>query len=463
MNIDNFIKNLDLNNDKYVIVGVSSGPDSMALLHMLTKNLQCTIVCAHINHNIRIESVEEESFLKDYCKSNNIIFESYKITSYKENNFENEARKKRYQFFESLLKKYNSHNLFLAHHGDDLIETVIMKIIRGSNLEGYAGIKTISYLDNYKIIRPLLSLTKDDIIKYNQLNQIKYYIDNSNTNQSYTRNRYRQNILPFLKKEDKLAHLKFLKYSNTLQEYDNYINYEIENKIKNIYQFNQINITNLNKEHPFMKKNIIFYILSKIYNNQANIIKEKHLNDILKMTTNEKPNYKINLPKNYIAKKEYNYIYIEKNNHNTINDNKSNKKITIHKENDNSYKIILQNYNKVNDIIIELVKNIDTNGNNVCKLNSKNLNLPLYLRNKKDGDYIEVLGLNGKKKIKDIFIDSKIPKDIRNNYPLLVDSKDNILWIPNIKKSKYNVKNNEFYDIILYSHKEGENLNEEKK
>lgn len=463
MNIDNFIKNLDLNNDKYVIVGVSSGPDSMALLHMLSKNLQCTIVCAHINHNVRIESVEEESFLKDYCKSNNIIFESYKIESYKENNFENEARKKRYQFFESLLKKYNSHNLFLAHHGDDLIETVIMKIIRGSNLEGYAGIKTISYLDNYKIIRPLLSLTKDDIIKYNQHNQIKYYIDNSNTNQSYTRNRYRQHLLPFLKKEDKLAHLKFLKYSNTLQEYDNYINFEIENKIIDIYQFNQINITNLNKEHPFMIKNIIFYILSKIYNNQANIIKEKHLDDILKMTTNVKPNYKINLPKNYIAKKEYNYIYIEKNNHNSINDNKENKNITIHKENDNSYKIILQNYNKVNDIIIELVKNIDTNGNNVCKLNSKDLNLPLYLRNKKDGDYIEVLGLNGKKKIKDIFINSKIPKDIRNNYPLLVDSKDNILWIPNIKKSKYNVKNNEFYDIILYSHKEGENLNEEKK
>ena len=114
-------------------------------------------------------------------------------------------------------------------------------------------------------------------------------------------------------------------------------------------------------------------------------------------------------------------------------------------------------------MIIELVESKDTDGNNVCRLNSKNITLPLYIRNKKNGDAIEVLGLNGKKKIKDIFIDSKIPKEKRENYPLLVDSDDKILWIPNIKKSKYNVKKNEFYDIILTSHKEGEKINEEKK
>lgn len=447
MNIDNFLKNIDLNNDNYVVVGVSAGPDSMALLHMLKNNLSCQIVCAHINHNVRIQSIEEEQYLKDYCKNSNIIFETYKINSYHENNFENEARKKRYQFYEKILTKYNSHNLFLAHHGDDLIETVLMKIVRGSNLEGYAGIKTISYLENYKIIRPLLSLTKDDIIKYNKKNNIKYYLDSSNKDQKYQRNRYRSNILPFLKKEDKNVHLKFLKYSNILQEYDNYINYEITEKITNIYQNNRININELNKEHPFIKKNIIFYILSNIYNNQANIIKEKNLLDILKMTSSSKPNYQINLPKKYLAIKEYNYIYIKKEK----------------KENNNYYKLALQKSNHIENIIIELKDNADTDGNDVCRLNSKNIALPLYLRNKKNGDYIEVLGLNGKKKVKDIFIDAKITPNLRCNYPILVDSNDNILWIPNIKKSKYNVKKDDFYDIILTSRKEGEKLNEEKK
>ena len=440
MNIDNFIKNLDLNNDNYVIIGVSAGPDSMALLNMLQKNLTCNLVCAHINHNVRNQSDEEELYLKEYCKKNNIIFESTKIKSYNQNNFENEAREKRYKFYEKILTKYNSHNLFLAHHGDDLIETIIMKIIRGSNLEGYAGIKTISYLDNYKIIRPLLSITKEDIIKYNKDNNINYYIDVTNEDTKYTRNRYRKNILPLLKKEDKSVHKKFLKYSNTLQEYDNYINYEIERKINNIYLDNKIDITNLNKEHPFMKKNIIFYILSKLYNNKSNIIKEKNIIDIMKMSTSKRPNYIINLPKEYIAKKEYDYIYIGKKTE--INNISYNKK--------------LQNINKIDDIIIKLEDNIDTDGNDVCRLNSKDIKLPLYLRNKKNGDYIEVKGLNGKKKIKDIFIDSKLPKDKRDNYPLLVDSNDNILWIPFIKKSKYNVKKNEFCDIILTSHKEGE-------
>ena len=447
MNIDKIIQNIDIGEDEYVIVGVSAGPDSMALLHMLEKNIKCKLVCAHINHNVRPESNEEEKYLKNYCASKNIIFESMKIKSYTENNFENEARTKRYNFYEKILNKYNSHNLFLAHHGDDLIETIIMKIIRGSNLEGYAGIKTYSYLKDYKIIRPLLNLTKEDILKYNKENNIKYYIDCTNEDIKYTRNRYRKTILPLLKKEDKKVHLKFLKYSNTLQEYDNYINYEIESKIKNIYLDNKINILELNKEHPFMKKNIIFYILSEIYNNKANIIKEKNILDILKMTTDSKPNYTINLPKNYIAKKEYHYIYIE---------SKKQKRI-------DSYVKELQKINIMDDTIIEVIDNIDTDGNNICRLNSHEIKLPLYLRNKKDGDFIEVKGLNGKKKIKDIFIDSKIPKDKRDNYPILVDSNNTVLWIPNIKKSKYNVRMNDFCDIILISHKEGEITNEEKK
>ena len=112
---------------------------------------------------------------------------------------------------------------------------------------------------------------------------------------------------------------------------------------------------------------------------------------------------------------------------------------------------------------MEQITATEENGNNICRLNSKNIKLPLYIRNKIDGDYIEILGLNGKKKIKDIFIDNKIPISIRNNYPLLVDSDNNILWIPNIKKSKYNVKKNEFCDIILTSHREGEIKNEKEK
>ena len=187
--------------NNYVVIGVSAGPDSMCLLNILQKKTNKIIVC-HVNHNVRKESIEEEEYITKYCKDNNLILEKMTIKNYQENNFENEARKKRYTFYEEILKKYNSSALFLAHHGDDLIETVLMKIARGSNIEGYAGIKEITNIKDYQIIRPLLNYTKEDILKYNKENNIKYYIDNSNKNENYTRNRYRIHILPFLKKED---------------------------------------------------------------------------------------------------------------------------------------------------------------------------------------------------------------------------------------------------------------------
>ena len=136
--------NYPFNKERTYLLACSFGPDSMALLHLLMNNCQKKLVCAHINHNVRKASMEEASYLKTYCQEHNIIFESIKITEYTENNFENEARHKRYAFYEKILKKYHSHTLLLAHHGDDLIETVLMKIMRGSNLEGYAGIKTYS-------------------------------------------------------------------------------------------------------------------------------------------------------------------------------------------------------------------------------------------------------------------------------------------------------------------------------
>ena len=146
-----------------VVVGVSSGPDSMCLLNLLEQITNKLVVC-HINHNVRKESTTEEEYLKDYCQKHNLIFESMKITEYKETNFENEARKKRYNFYEEILSKYHSTKLFLAHHGDDQIETILMKIVRGSNLEGYAGIKEISKVKNYQIIRPLLPQSQKQLL-----------------------------------------------------------------------------------------------------------------------------------------------------------------------------------------------------------------------------------------------------------------------------------------------------------
>ena len=438
--INNILNNINIEKEKYLIIGTSAGPDSMALLHYLKNNTNKQIICCHINHNVRKESKEEEEYLKKYCQKNNIIFESTMIKEYKENNFENEARKKRYSFYKKIINKYKAKYLFLAHHGDDLIETIIMKIIRGSNIEGYAGIKEISKKDNYYIIRPLLKYTKEDLINYNKINHIKYYTDQSNYDNKYTRNRIRNTILPILKEENPNIHKNFLKYSKTLLEYNEYINKETKKIMNKLYINNKLKINSFIEQDKFIQKNILYNILNNYYNNKDNIITEKHINNILNMINNQKPNLTINLPKNNVCIKEYNYLYLQK------------------QEEKNNFKIKINNKIEKDNYIIKKINNTEEDGNNICRLNSKNIKLPIYIRNRKKGDYIELKGTNGKKKIKDIFIDEKIPISLRNNYPILVDNNDNILWIPNIKKSKFNIQKDKFCDIILkYCEKEENN------
>ena len=424
----------DINFNNAIVVGVSAGPDSMCLLHLLKTKTDNIVVC-HINHNVRKQSKKEEEYLKKYCSNNNLIFESMTIDFYKESNFENEARKKRYAFYEKTLKKYNSHQLFLAHHGDDLIETILMKIIRGSNIEGYSGIKRISNVNDYQIIRPLLPYTKNDIINYNKKNNIKYFTDSSNKDIHYTRNRYRKKILPLLKKEDKNVHLKFLKYSNVLDEYDKYIKSLIKKNVNNIYKGNTIYLEELTKLDSFLKKNTLYYIMNNIYNNKSNIISDNLIDSILNIVSNPKPNQILNIPKNKILVKEYNKIYIRDNIKNSDN-----------------YKLEFKDNLILNNLSFIKEDKEELDNNNICRLNSKDIKLPVYFRNRKDGDFIILKGSNNKKKIKDIFIEKKIPLRERNNYPLLVDSNDNILWIPNIKKSNFCIKkseNNQNYDIII--------------
>ena len=417
--------------NNYVVIGVSAGPDSMCLLDLLQKKTTKIVVC-HINHNVRKESIEEEKYITKYCQDKNIILEKTTINNYQENNFENEARKKRYMFYEEILKKYNSKTLLLAHHGDDLIETILMKISRGSNLEGYAGIKEISNVKNYQIIRPLLKYTKEDIINYNKSNNIKYYNDSSNQSTNYTRNRYRLNILPLLKKEDKNIHKKYLKYSKTLIEYDYYIKREVKRNINNVYKDNIINIDNLNKLDTFLIKNILYNIMNNIYQNKNNIITDRHIQNIISLLNNTKPNIKIDLPNNKEIVKEYNKLIIK--------DKTSDIK---------NYKIEFNDKIEIENLIIEKIESEDDDSNSVCRLNSKDITLPLYIRNREDGDYIILKGSNNRKKIKEIFIEKKLPLKKRNNYPLLVDSNNNIIWIPNIKKSKFCNKKSENYDIII--------------
>ena len=236
-------KDFNFHKNDRIVVGCSAGPDSMALVDSLLKvrdKYNLVLIIAHINHNLRKQSVNEESFLREYCNNNNLIFEGMLIENYGDDNFHNEARNIRYNFFHSIIKKYDAQYLMTAHHGDDLTETILMRIVRGSNLNGYSGFHKYVHMDSYTIVRPFINYTKKEIEDYDKQNNVLYYIDDSNYKDKYTRNRYRKYVLPFMKEEDKNVHLKFLKFLLRIYKFADFFLFAHTKNAKNATFFKKL-------------------------------------------------------------------------------------------------------------------------------------------------------------------------------------------------------------------------------
>lgn len=419
-----------------IIVGCSGGPDSMALLSLMIeirKKVDIQIVCAHVNHNVRRESEFEKNFVFEFCQNNHIVFEYIKFDNYTDDNFESEARTRRYNYFSDVVKKYNAKYLLTAHHGDDLIETILMRIVRGSTLRGYSGFSRVVDKGSYKILRPLIHMTKDDIISYNKKHKIKYVIDKTNYSDMHTRNRYRKYMLPYLKKEDSSVHDKFYKFSKTLISYNDYIDSVVSKKMKEVYSQNVLIVDKFLKLDKIIGMKIIYNLLENIYQDNLILVTDHHADLIYNLISSSKPNLSIHLPNNISAVKSYNNFMLIFN------------RVDI-----NGYEIQFDEFmNLPNGKNIQKVKKTSFNDNNVIRLNSADICLPLYVRNRCNGDKIYLKGMNGSKKIKDIFIDSKIPINERDLWPIVVDSNNIIVWIPGLKKSKFDRTKGEKCDIIL--------------
>lgn len=432
--VKDYISSLNINDT--VVLACSYGPDSMCLLDILS-SLGIRVVVAHVNHKLREESDMEYADLETYCKENNYIFEGYIIDNYPKGNVEAIARDIRYKFFESILEKYNSKYLFTAHHGDDLIETILMRICRGSSFKGYAGISIINKLGSYFLVRPLLNVTKSDIISYNFDKGIPYAIDKTNLENVHTRNIFRNNILPELKLINSDVHRKFLKFSDSINNYYNYVNEEV-NSYKHIFYKNRcLDINDMKMLPIFILKLLLESILLDIYGDDIVLINDKHVNLIINLINSDKCNSMIDLPLNYVCYKFYNIIDIR-----------------VREKHFNYDYVMYGREISINDGYITLLDDSDVvKSNYLIRLNSLDVKLPLHIRNRCIGDKIELK--NGTKKVGEIFSEAKLSKLDRDVYPIVTDDNNRILWIPGIKKSKYDRQINGDYDIIaMYIKKE---------
>ena len=418
-----------------IVVGCSAGPDSMALVDMLLKireKYNLSLIVAHVNHNLRKQSVQEEGYLRNYCEKHHIMFEGMIITEYGDDNFHNEARNIRYDFFEKIVHKYQANYLMTAHHGDDLVETILMRITRGSNLNGYSGFKKIVDMGDYQIVRPLLNYTKQELEEYDKKNHVMYYIDDSNMKDKYTRNRYRKYILPFLKEEDPNIHLKYLKFSTVLSEANQFIEHERDKALKKVIYKDVLDILAFKELDPFIQKEVLYYMLDEFYQDDLILINDKHIELLLNLIYSNRANAFVNLPNEVIATKTYQELEL--------------KKVTTEIT---TYEVELSKYVELpNHHVIEQLDELSGTGNDTCRLLSSEISLPLTVRTRRFGDRMAVKG-NGTKKIKDIFIDKKVKLSDRDLWPVVVDAKGVVVWLPGLKKSKYDKKKIEKYDIIL--------------
>lgn len=436
--IDNNLK-LD---GKNICVAVSTGVDSSVLLECLRKlkiKYNYNIIICHVNHGQREQSNIEEQYIKQYAIENNMDIEVTHFTNemFSNKNFQSEARNLRIKFFKEILKKYNTPYIFLAHHLNDDIETSIMRMVRGSSLVGYAGMKDVTTYQDMIVLRPFLKVMKSEIYAYAKTNNVKYFEDQSNSTDHYTRNRIRHDVIPILFDENKNLKQAFLDFKDKINNVTEMINQERDNYIDNfIIKDNNkiiIEIESFNKLSNYIQVEVLFEILKK------HQLSKKNIDEILKIKSSKKPNIIAHIKSLEIIK-QYDYCIIQEINHDNIENN-----INIVIDSIGTYKI---NDEKTLEVIPFSNDNYQNDkkiliNSNVLWYNSSMF--PFVLRNRKEGDVITVG--NGTKKVKDLLIDEKIPLNQRNNY-LLLTKDEEVLIIFNLRKSS-KVLSNKTNDILF--------------
>ena len=424
MFLDN-LKAVDLYNQT-VVIGVSTGVDSMALLNMyyqIKDHYRLKIVCAHVNHKKRIQYEEEEKYIIDYCHKKDIPIEVLHLNlDLICDNFQSEARSKRYEFYLDVAKKHNAKYISLAHHALDNMETILMRLSRGSSLRGYAGMAIITDYRGKKILRPLLTYTKDELYEYAKTNNIKYFEDESNQSDDYTRNRYRKHIIKEILNESSNAYLKYLEFSQVLLDANSCLNRYRDEFINQKITYNneglEFSIIEFNKLDPYLQTEVLFEILKDLDLSKTNI------EEILKIINSEKANVISDIRNIKSIVKEYDKITI-------LNHLYQKEEIDVIIDKEGIY--------QVNDIMKIFVEKKESNyiTNNDELWYNTNM-FPCHMRTRRDGDRIY---LNGSyKKVKDLLIDKKVGVLSRDKVLVLENNLHEIVWVVGYAKSAHLLK-----------------------
>lgn len=421
-----------------VVLGLSGGPDSVCLLHILKQlenEYKISIYAAHLNHQIRgIEAQKDAMYISNLCDSLGIKFfvKSIDVPKYcKENglSLEEGARKLRYEMFYEIKQKTNSNKIAVGHNLNDQVETILMRMMRGTGLQGLKGIE---HKRDDTIIRPILDIDRRDIEVYCEENNLNPRIDSTNLESIYTRNKIRLELIPYMKDNFNENIIEAIsRMGNNMKSDSDYIEQEALTKFKEVSKINEdtieLDLELYSNMHISIKSRIIRNAIKYILGD-TNFIDQKHIEDVFELENESKIDKHLVLPRGVFVYRKKNTILI------------TNKEI-IHEEIEFSYKLPKEGIVKIKELGIC----VETNVISIERFKSMKVDKSakgfdfekfkggIVVRSRKSGDKIKLTG--GSKKIKDLLIDLKIPKEERCKIPLIADEQS-IACVGNYRSSE---------------------------
>lgn len=423
------------NNGDTIIVALSGGADSCALLDILMnlKNMSLNLIAVHINHCLRgKDSDADEDFVRNLSRSYGIPFESCRIDVAdiaKEQglNLEDAGRRARMKFLEEMRIKYHAKVVALAHHSDDQAETILMRLLRGSGSTGLSG---MTYC-NGSLVRPLLEVTRAEIISHIESSGLAYREDVTNLDTDFLRNRIRHELIPLLCEYNPNIQKRLNITGNVLADESIMLDKLAEELLVKTATFesNKIRLElKLITEEPTALKRRLFRLTLERLAGNLNDFSYLHIEALLNMLESLKPNSQLNLPHGITAVKQYETIILSSSSQSTTI-----KYITPIINSTGTYR--LDEFKVLAVSIVSRLPDYSQSPKNVTFIDLKKAPFPWIIRFFEPGDRISPFGMQGTKKVKDLFIDKKLPLSDRKQTPLIF-SNDNLIWVCGICSSE---------------------------
>mgnify|MGYP001163279209 CR=1 FL=1 len=438
-----------------VVVAVSGGPDSAALLHilfLLSGKWKWSLVAAHFNHQFRGEESDREArFVEQWaaalgipCEVGSADVPAYIAVSGK--NAQDAAREKRYEFLQNVAEKYGAQAIALGHHADDQAETVLMRLIQGTGPSGLAGIPLRRVEKKVERIRPLLRIYKSEIIDYCKSHGLSYCVDSSNLSRKYFRNKVRLDLVPLLEKFNPHLAASLNRLAETVRAEDEYLTGVVQQHFEQWVTIRD-HACHFSREpflrlHLALQRRLIKLILNYLVRERENANFSIIENVRTAIVQDRTPNLTLDLGEGLKLNREYESVSIQRAQPVAAD-----------------FEYIIEDFDRkwyISEARAAIVFAVEQAGcrrlqrpqtDSGIALSGKTeytasfdldqLAMPLSVRSRKPGDRMRLLGLNATKKVKNIFIDEKIPPSRRNAIPIFVDAEERILWIPGVRRSAY--------------------------